>query len=252
MLHARAHDYPLLLRRWARAAKPAGLAMREFAASGGYPVCCLASAHPPSGSPSVYVSAGIHGDEAAATEALVSWAEKNPGVLREARALIFPCLNPWGLVNNCRLDAEGRDLNRCYNRPSVPQIRGQLKILGRSRYDLALQLHEDFDARGIYVYEVPSRRPYWAEELLDAGARHVPRDPRTSIEGRRARNGIVRRKITPGLMPDWPEAFLLHFSHAARTFTVETPSEFSIDDRVAAHEAVLCAAFSKCLAEHRA
>ena len=54
-------------------------------------------------------------------------------------------------------------------------------------------------------------------------------------------------QIYPDLMPDWPEAFLLHFSHATRTFTVETPSEFAIDARVAAHEAVLDAATELCL-----
>lgn len=225
--------------------------MRQYAASGGYPIYYLASEHSPAERPSIYLSAGIHGDEAAATEGLINWVEKNPRVIRKFRALIFPCLNPWGLVNNCRLDPKGRDLNRCYNSSLVPQIRAQIKILGHSRYDLALQLHEDFDAHGLYIYEVPSRRPYWAEDLLKAGARHLPHDLRASIEGRRARNGIVRRKVTPDLMPDWPEAFLLHFLHATRTFTIETPSEFAIDDRVAAHEAVLDAVLKKCLAEFR-
>ena len=251
MLHVRAHDYQDLVRRWAGAAAAAGLKMRKYAENGGYPIYCLASEPSSVERPSIYLSAGIHGDEAAATEGLINWAEKNPRIIRKFRALIFPCLNPWGLVNNCRLDPKGRDLNRCYNKILVPQIRAQIKILGHSRYDLSLQLHEDFDAHGLYIYEVPSKRPYWAEELLKAGACHLPHDPRASIEGRRARNGIVRRKITPGLMPDWPEAFLLHFSHAPLTFTVETPSEFGIDDRVAAHEAVLDLALKKCLAEFR-
>jgi hypothetical protein len=249
MLHVRAHDYPLLVRRWERAAAAAGLKMRKFAESGGCPIYCLASEPSHAGRPSIYLSAGIHGDEAAATEGLINWVEKNPRVIRKCRALIFPCINPWGLANNCRLDPRGRDLNRCFNKSRVPQIRAQMKIIGRSRFDLALMLHEDFDARGLYIYEIAGRRPYWAEGLLEAGTRHLPHDPRTSIEGRRARNGIVRRKITPDLMPDWPEAFLLHFSQASRTFTVETPSEFSIDDRVAAHEAVLDLAVRLCLAE---
>ena len=55
--------------------------------------------------------------------------------------------------------------------------------------------------------------------------------------------------IHPDLMPDWPEAFLLHFLHSARTFTIETPSEFAIDARVSAHGAILADALDKCLAE---
>ena len=251
MIHVRTHNYPALIRRWECAAAAAGLEIRAFAESGGFPIYCLASSPSRDGRPSLYISAGIHGDEAASTESLISWAEKNPRMIRKFRALLFPCLNPWGLVNNSRLDPRGRDLNRCFNRGRAPQIRSQLKILGASRFDLALMLHEDFDACGLYIYEVSGRRPFWAEELLKAAARHLPHDTRRSIEGRRAKNGVVRRKITPDLMPDWPEAFLLHFSHAARTFTIETPSEFDMDARVASHEAVLDVAADLCLREFR-
>ncbi len=251
MLHVGAHNYSGLIRRWRQAAAPAGLTMQEYAESGGYPIYFLASPPARRELPSLYISAGIHGDEAAATEALVGWVEKNPRLMRNFRALIFPCLNPWGLVNNCRLDFRGRDLNRCYNNLRVPQVRAQLKILGKARFDLALTLHEDYDAHGLYIYEVPGKRPYWAEDLLKGALSHMSHDTRKSIEGRRARNGLVRRKITPDLMPDWPEAFVLHFSHAARTFTIETPSEFAIDARVAAHEAVLDAAIGKCLEDFR-
>ncbi|MFA7343256.1 MAG: M14 family metallocarboxypeptidase [Terrimicrobiaceae bacterium] len=249
MLHLRAHDYPHLVRRWKRAAEAAGLKMRTFAESGGLPIYCLESGPVRDERPAIYLSAGIHGDEPASTEGLISWVEKNPRVIRKFRSLIFPCLNPWGLVNNCRLDPRGRDLNRCYNKGRVPQIRAQVGVLGCSRFDLALQLHEDFDARGVYIYEVAGKRPFWAEDLLRAGTRELPPDPRASIEGRRARRGIVRRKLTPDLMPDWPEAFLLHFLHSARTFTIETPSEFAIDARVSAHGAILADALDKCLAE---
>jgi len=249
MIHLRSHDYTLLIRRWRRAAAAAGLRLQAFARSGGYPIYYLSSAPSAKPRPSIYFSAGIHGDEPAATEGLISWVEKNPRVLRGIQADIFPCLNPWGLVANNRLDIRGRDLNRCFNNPCVPQIRAQLKLFRQRRFDLALTLHEDYDARGLYIYEVPGRRPHWAEDLLQAAAPHVPPDLRSNIEGRRAKGGIVRRKVSPDMMPDWPEAFLLHFSHAGRTFTIETPSEFSIDARVAAQVAVIDLAVRKCLAE---
>ena len=37
----------------------------------------------------------------------------------------------------------------------------------------------------------------------------------------------------------YPEAIWLHLYHSLRTFTVETPSEFALEQRVAAHVAVL-------------
>ena len=36
-----------------------------------------------------------------------------------------------------------------------------------------------------------------------------------------------------------PEALWLHLKHSNRTFTVETPSEFALERRVAAHIAVI-------------
>ncbi len=234
-----AHNYLHLVRRWRKVARRCGLDLEAFAKAGDYPVIALRSRRPPADAPSAYLSAGIHGDEAAATEGLVTWAERHPDELSRIDATIFPCLNPWGLVNNNRLDHKGRDLNRCYNlrRPTV--IASQIRLLKSRRFDFAITLHEDYDAHGIYVYEVSCRRPFWAERLLEAASEFVPVDPRRTIEGRRARAGIVRRKLTPDLMPDWPEAFLLHFHHADRTFTVETPSEFHIAQRVAAQIAVL-------------
>lgn len=241
-MRCRAHDYAHLIRRWRRVAARARLDMQEFSESGGYPIYRLASRRPDPTAVSIYFSAGIHGDEAAATEGLVTWAEENPDVLRRLRVLIFPCLNPWGLVNNSRLDARGRDLNRLYGKRRAPQIGHQIRAIGADTFDVAMTLHEDYDARGIYIYEVAAKKPFWAEELLAAAAAHLPPDPRKSIEGRRAKGGIVRRNITPDLMPDWPEAFVLHFSYARRTFTIETPSEFDLEARAAAQVAVIARA----------
>lgn len=246
--HHRAHDYNRLVQSWRKIARAGRLRMEAFSQCGGFPLFFLKPLRPAPDVPSIYFSAGIHGDEAAATEGLLLWAEQNPDILRQIRPLIFPCLNPWGLVHNNRLDPQGRDLNRCYGKRKPPQICDQIRVIGKRRFDLALTLHEDYDAHGVYIYEVAAKKPYWAEKLLAAATSHLPADPRTRIEGRPARNGIVRRKISPGLMPDWPEAFLLHFHHACRTFTIETPSEMDISRRVAAHVAVLETAVAECLA----
>ncbi|HEY5741896.1 MAG TPA: hypothetical protein VIS99_05085, partial [Terrimicrobiaceae bacterium] len=89
----------------------------------------------------------------------------------------------------------------------------------------------------------------WGEILLEAAAKHIPPDPRKKIEGRSARSGVVRRTITPDLMPEWPEAFVLYFQNAARIFTVETPSEFHLDDRVNAQLEVISKAVELCREE---
>jgi hypothetical protein len=218
--------------------------MTRYARAGGQDLFYLEFTRAEKGAPSFYFSAGIHGDEAGATEGLLAWAEKNVRRLRLMNCLIFPCLNPWGLINNNRFDADGRDLNRSFHDDSIPQIAAQLRVMKGRRFDLAVNLHEDYDARGVYVYEVPGPKPYWGEELLKAAGKFIDADSRRKIEGRTARAGVVRRAIRADLLPTWPEAFVLHFHYAARTFTIETPSEYLLDDRASAHLAMLSRAVS--------
>ena len=238
---ARAHDYKYLVARWRKVAKRAGLRMTKFSEAGGFAIYCVKSSAQVASQavPSIYLSAGIHGDEPASTEGLLIWAQKNVALLRRLNVLIFPCLNPWGLTSNCRLNADGRDLNRSFNSDAIPQITAQKRVMGKRRFDLALNLHEDYDAIGLYAYEVPGQKTHWGEKILKAAARHLPIDTRRNIEGRAASGGVVRRSIKLDVMPDWPEAFVLHLVHSHRVFTFETPSEFHLDDRVLAQVAII-------------
>ena len=237
--HLRAHDYAWLVKRWRALAKREKWRLRRFATADGFSLYAIESPPRKTSAPSLYLSAGIHGDEPAATEALITWCERRAKALEKFQVLIFPCLNPWGLQHNNRHDAEGRDLNRGYRRRNVPVIEAQKKILRGRTFDAALMLHEDFDAHGVYLYEIEGTRPFWGEKLLAAAAKHVPREPRKMVEGRACRRGLIRKSIRPDLMPDHPEAFLLRFGHSGRSMTIETPSEFSMAARVQAHGAVL-------------
>ena len=239
--HGRAHDYKHLVSRWRAVAKEAGLRMVKFSEAAGHTIYCIKSpvqaAEKPG--PAIYLSAGIHGDEAGSTEGLLTWAQRNIALLRQLNVMIFPCLNPWGLTSNCRLNADGFDLNRSFNKETIPQITAQKQLMGQRRFDLALNLHEDYDAIGLYAYEVPGQKTHWGEKILKAASRYLPIDTRRKIEGRAATGGVVRRAIKLDVMPDWPEAFVLHLAHSHRVFTFETPSEFHIDARVEAQAAII-------------
>lgn len=235
--HLRAHDYAWLVKRWRGLARRENWIMRCFTWTGGFPVYFLEST--PKAGPALYVSAGIHGDEPAATEALLVWCERRARLLAKCKMLLFPCLNPWGLQNNDRHDARGRDLNRGYHRNDIAVIAAQKRILRGRTFDAAIMLHEDYDARGVYLYEIEGQTPFWGEKLLRAAARHIRRDPRAQIEIFKARGGLIRRAITRKTLSKHPEAFCLFFGHTPRSIAFETPSEFSLTARVRAHVAVL-------------
>ena len=239
-------DYRLLMERWLKVCgRQSGLSMGVYAEADGYPLMVVESAFQIPGNPSLYLSAGIHGDEPAPVEALIGWAEENKGHLEAWNLIIFPCLNPWGLERNIRFDAEGRDLNRCYNSRKLPRITSQLDVIKCRRFDVAACLHEDYDARGFYLYEIAAARPHLGEEICRELSRFMTADSRSRIDGHRSRGGLIRRRIRPDMMSGHPEAFRIHFHHAARTFTLETPSESCLDDRVRCHKGFLDAVFRK-------
>lgn len=236
----RCHDYPWLVERWHRVAARAGLAMRAFATAGEFKLYCLRTKGLPR-TGVTYLSAGIHGDEPGATEALITWAEQNVPRLRREPFMILPCLNPWGLVNNMRTDAKGRDLNRTFQTRATGEISALKRLVAPFRFSLAVLLHEDYDGQGIYIYELMGKEPYWGEALLQGAQGFVPIEGRTLIEGREALNGMVRRELDMAIFKEigMPEAIHLHLHECDRIFTVETPSEFGLDRRVQAQMAVI-------------
>ncbi|MGI9239238.1 MAG: M14 family metallopeptidase [Verrucomicrobiales bacterium] len=231
----RAHDCKDLMRRWRKIARPAGLAVTPFITQAEHQLYYLAPRKARTGR-SIYLSAGIHGDEAAPPIGLLHWAEQNPKALQELDVLIFPCLNPWGLTNNVRLNHRGRDLNRDFQNRHIPFVRKWRQVVGSRRFDLALNLHEDYDAQGAYVYELSQKPPFLAERILQKVSSIIPPDQRRTIDISRAKSGVIRRRIRLSDFDDFglPEAIYLHFHHSDATLTIETPSEFSLFDRVRA------------------
>lgn len=243
----RAHDVRYLLQRWRALARSVGLSLRTIGEHDGFPITALSSGGSEGG---FYVSTGIHGDEPGSTEGLYLWARR--GGLQDLRErgipfFLTPCLNPWGLLNNQRFDAAGRDLNRSFG-PEWPAPTAAVREAVRGRhFDLGLTLHEDFDAQGLYLYEVRGPQPYWGELLAASVADFLPADARGYIEGRRARGGVIRpqldAKTRSYLARGVPEALWLRFhGHAKRVFTLETPSEYGLDVRAEAHARLVATA----------
>ncbi|MEO6847135.1 MAG: M14 family metallocarboxypeptidase [Chthoniobacterales bacterium] len=246
-----AHDYARLIREWRKIHRVAGLSMKVYGEAFDYPLYILESRHPDKSRPNMMLSAGIHGDEPAPPVAILEWVTRNPKTVQKLNVVIFPCLNPWGIVNNNRMDAEGRDLNRTYHDDKVLQTLAHRKALANRRFAAALMLHEDYDGKGAYVYEVARKKPFWASKIILAASRFVPVDSRPRIEHRKASKGVIRRDIKLISMPDRPEALHLYYNHAERAFTVETPSEYFLNDRVEAHVAGIQTCATLCLKEHR-
>lgn len=238
----RAHDPDHVIERWRRIAPQAGLELSVFARAGDHELHVLRSKNPPPDARRIYLSTGVHGDEPAGPLGLLHWAEDDPSALRANNFLIFPCINPWGLIENVRHDARGRDLNRLFHSRGAPFVEWR-RELGDERFDLVLCLHEDFDARGCYIYELGGSGR--AEALLKAAEPYIQADASELIDDSPAVGGVIRREdMTPELFPleGLPDTVWLYFKRCGECLTFETPSEFCLFARVQAHAAMIKAA----------
>lgn len=198
--------------------------------------------------PRIYISTGIHGDEPAGPLAVRQLLQENQWPMG-VEFWLCPCLNPAGFKLNRRENAEGLDLNRQYLTPQAAEIRAHTTWLRRQpAFDLCLCLHEDWESHGFYVYELnPDQRPSLAEAMVARVARACPIDRSETIEGRPALNGVIRPSVDPRTRPDWPESFFLLTHKTRLSYTLEAPSDFPLEARVAALVTAVRAALEKFL-----
>jgi Succinylglutamate desuccinylase / Aspartoacylase family len=185
--------------------------------------------------PSVYISTGIHGDEPAGPLAIRQLLHENKWP-QGFGLWVCPCLNPTGFIKNTRESASGVDLNREYLQPQAPETIAHINWLSQQpTFDLCLCLHEDWESHGFYVYELnPDNQPSLAEGIVKQVAEVCPIDTSELIEGRPASNGIIRPSIDPRDRPQWPESFYLLTHKTKLSYTLEAPSDFPLESRVAA------------------
>jgi protein MpaA len=195
--------------------------------------------------PRIYLSAGIHGDEPAPPLALLRLLERG---FFAARAIWFICplLNPVGLARGTRENADGLDLNRDYRNPASVEIRAHVAWLQRQpRFDLAILVHEDWEAKGFYLYELNrTQQPSLAETIIEEAGAGCPIELAEQIDGFPASGGIIRPKGDPTKREMWPESIYLHAHHTRLSYGFETPSTLPLEQRIT----TLCTAIETAIA----
>lgn len=243
----RAHDVRELHRQWREAVKGTPFRVTKIGEKDGFPLLQVWNPKASGDLPGFYVSTGIHGDEPAPLWGLLEWfLNEGYAPLGDCPVLLFPCLNPLGVVENHRVDGEGRDLNRIFDQTDVSPIREVRRAIDGRQFHTAICLHEDYDARGAYLYDL-NRLGSDVESralLKKATSKRLPIDNRCRIDGRPANEGVIyRRQFDRRRVPGMPEAVYFFVNRLAeRTLTFETPSEFCLTDRIEAHCRFLTAA----------
>lgn len=197
--------------------------------------------------PKLYLSAGIHGDEPAGVLAILEALQQNLFPER-LNCYIFPMLNPQGLAASKRENAMGIDLNRDYLRQQGYETKCHIAWLDICdvQYDLALHLHEDWEAVGSYIYAAGEGASLdRAQKILAAVEPFCGIDYSPEIDEWKAKDGVIKPPLEMKDREDWPETFHLLTKHTKQDYTIETPSEQNLSQRVQAQLAAIRAAITQ-------
>ena len=104
--------------RWKSLSRNINWISRQFTKQASFPIIQISS-DTTSDEKVIYLSAGIHGDEVSSNGGSVRMGTGSSKSISLASFCYFPCLNPWGLINNSRWDQEGVDLNRVWDNRNI-------------------------------------------------------------------------------------------------------------------------------------
>ena len=195
-----------------------------------YPIIQVESVPATGTGPDLLITSGVHGDEPAGVETVLGMLEA-AAFPRPANYLIWPCLNPYGFVHDQRENGDGHDLNRVLLNPVGTEMEVVARTLEGRRFDLCLDLHEDWEAEGFYMYEGNASGQWLGPTVLDKVSQTGAIDTETDESD---------IPLSPGLLqvdPAWGGRGLASFlleRHADHVMIFETPTSWPLAQRVTA------------------
>jgi murein peptide amidase A len=157
----------------------------------------------------VGIFAGLHGDEPEGAHALIQFLsslERNPELATGYCLFLYPVCNPTGFEDRTRHARSGQDLNRKFWNGSVePEVRLLQSELVAHSFHGIISLHTDDSSQGFYGFaHGATLTKNLVEPALQAAEQFLPRNENETIDGFRARKGIIRDTY-PGVLSAPPK-----------------------------------------------
>ena len=157
----------------------------------------------------VGIFAGLHGDEPEGVHALIqflSLLERKPELATGYCLFLYPVCNPTGFEDRTRHARTGKDLNREFWNGSVePEVRLLQSELVAHSFHGIISLHTDDSSEGFYGFAHGAMlTKNLVEPALQAAEQFLPRNGNETIDGFRARKGIIRDTY-PGVLSAPPK-----------------------------------------------
>ena len=198
----------------------------------GYPIYCILLGAPGPDIRNVLITTGVHGDEPAGPEAVLRFLERDPiDLLNRFAFLILPCINPWGYVHNRRENADGIDINRAFE-DDVLESNLVKAVLKDKRFDAYMDVHEDWEATGFYMYEGRSDEQWMGPQIIRNVRKYGPVDTKPDESDIVIAEGIFKADPAWGTRGIVPYTYTYHADHV---LIFETPLRWDPEKRVQIH-----------------
>ena len=150
---------------------------------------------------------------------------------------LLPCINPYGYEFGTRENHQKKDLNRLFKIENPPLEVFFAQSLLDSQFDLTLELHEDDESSGYYLYQKETNPKYQnlGIEILNSIQEIMPINKDKEIDGSTAHQGIINNDMDLSKMDWWPMALYGLSKGAQVSLTLEAATQYKLSARVKAH-----------------
>jgi len=175
--------------------------------------------------------AGVHGDEPEGVHALIQFLgllDRQPELATGYCVFVYLVCNPTGFEDRTRQSRGGKDLNREFWRGSrEPEVALLQSELAAHCFHGIISLHTDDSSHGFYGFaHGATLTRNLIEPALQAAEQFLPRNANETIDGFRARNGVIRQSYegvlrAPPTVRPRPFEIILETPHAAPSYLKE-------------------------------
>ena len=195
------------------------------------------------------ISAGIHGNEPGGVETILKFLENDfySTFTNNWEITFLPCINPYGYEFGTRENHQEKDLNRLFKVDAPPLEVLFAQSIFDSNFDLTLELHEDDESSGCYLYQKGKNAKHQGLgiEILKSVEKIMPINIESEIDGSPASHGVIGKDSDISTMDWWPMALYGFSKGVGMSLTLEAASKYELETRVASHLMAIKTALKK-------
>jgi len=179
----------------------------------------------------IVINSGAHGEESIGVRVMLRFLQEfNTELLGYYNMIIFPVVNPFGYVYNCRKNGANKYGNSGFMKEEA--LTEESKLIRENvpnKIDLFIDIHSDRDKNGFYIYERkrPDAKSLAESSLKELERKKMPIINSETVYQEKCVNGVIISPIKDGSMDD-----AMFGRGAIYSLCIEIPGKISEDQQI--------------------